>query len=382
MMRELFPTAIFTSICFASSFSIANEIDAFTVCPAKEIAEERLACFDEYTRLRASSTVPQVSLPVSSVFSIKENSQKYNGADIAGLSNHDKNRLSFRKDETELDEVYMDAELSIKYPFLTGPIESAFNKVNFGHDNVVPRLFFSASTRFSQYIKTRKSSPVVARRYNPELFLRLWQPNGNFFDIGYGHESNGQSINDEDSFRKAQEKFVKPSDNELDNLDTFIENPLFARDELSRGWDYFSFRWRKQWASNLFSIKDSRVESRFEFKRFLSEGFLQGAPEEYQTWEDDGRRLRPRDEYDGLVYSLQYFLPTASCEFLICLTKIEIEQATGYQNIFQHNSTELQLTMNIFDIPFHVWGKSGYNNDIVDYYDYTNSWGIGFDFSR
>lgn len=95
IMRELFPTAIFTSICLASSFSVANEIDAFTVCPAKEIAEERLACFDEYTRHRTSKLVPQLSLPISTVLNIKENSQKYIGADIAGLSNHDKNRLSF-----------------------------------------------------------------------------------------------------------------------------------------------------------------------------------------------------------------------------------------------------------------------------------------------
>lgn len=389
MIKQLFPAAILTTVCFASSLSIANDNDAFTVCPAKENSQERLACFDEYTRLRANSSALQVSAPESNVLDIGNRilstadavAAGYSGADIAGLSSYEQNRVLFRRDETELHEAYMDADLSIKYPFLTGPLEAAFSKVNFGHEDVVPRLYFAFSTRFSQYIKTRKSSPVVPRRYNPELFLRLWKGNGDFFDIGYGHESNGQSISEADDFITAQEKFEKPNNDELADMDKFIENPLFARDELSRGWDYFSFKWRKQWESNLFRNTDGRIESKIEFKRFLSDGFLQGPPEEYNIWEDDGFRLRPRDEYDGLNYSLQYILPTSSCRFAICLTKIEIDQATGYQDIFKHNSTELQLTINIGDTPFHVWTKSGYNNDLVDYYDYTNSWGVGFEFS-
>lgn len=390
MPDKPFYAATLLLISWMSTSSAASIQNAFVECPNIPGSEERLACFDGYAKLYSTSSVPSSQAVESDLSSIGNRilstreieAAGYNGADISGLSGHRQNRLLFRRDETALDEAYMDADLSVKYPFLTNAVEHVFDKVNWGKEFVTPRLYFAFSTRFSQYIKTRKSSPVVPRRYNPELFLRLWRDDGDFYDIGYAHESNGQSITQEDDFLTAQEKFLKPNDGNLDESEQFIENPLFARDELSRGWDYFSFRWRKQWDANIFKNIDGRTESLLEVKRFLSDGFLQGAPEEYHTWEDGGRRERPREKYDGLNYSFQYFLPPDSCTFSVCLTKVQIQQATGYRDIFENNTTELQLTLNIGDIPFHVWGKTGYNNDLVDYYDYTNSWGIGFEFSR
>ena len=48
--------------------------------------------------------------------------------------------------------------------------------------------------------------------------------------------------------------------------------------------------------------------------------------------------------------------------------------------MFDRNTTTLELTTDIYGLPLHFWGKTGYNNDLIDYYDYTNSWGIGLEF--
>jgi hypothetical protein len=47
--------------------------------------------------------------------------------------------------------------------------------------------------------------------------------------------------------------------------------------------------------------------------------------------------------------------------------------------MFEHNTTTLELTTDFFGMPIQLWGKSGYNNNLVDYYDYTTSWGLGIE---
>jgi len=58
--------------------------------------------------------------------------------------------------------------------------------------------------RFAQYLGTRDSSPVVTKRLNPKLFYRQRTQGRDYFDIGYNHESNGQSINTLEGFEQAK----------------------------------------------------------------------------------------------------------------------------------------------------------------------------------
>ena len=76
--------------------------------------------------------------------------------------------------------------------------------------------------------------------------------------------------------------------------------------------------------------------------------------------------------------SAEYFLRD-SCS-TICIQKFELTQSTGIGRVFDRNTTTLELTTDIYGLPLHFWGKTGYNNDLIDYYDYTNSWGIGLEF--
>ena len=36
--------------------------------------------------------------------------------------------------------------------------------------------------------------------------------------------------------------------------------------------------------------------------------------------------------------------------------------------------------MQLAGIPLYFWERTGYISDLVDYYKYTNSWGIGMEF--
>jgi hypothetical protein len=108
---------------------------------------------------------------------------------------------------------------------------------------------------------------------------------------------------------------------------------------------------------------------------------MQGAPEEYNDWERQGAEPKPRDEYDGLKFSIQYILPETLC-LIACFDRVEVMHQTGYGAMFDNNTNSIELTASLFGIPFHLWAQSGYNSDLVDYYDYTNSWGIGVEFTR
>ncbi|MDA1371669.1 MAG: hypothetical protein O2971_13040 [Proteobacteria bacterium] len=215
------------------------------------------------------------------------------------------------------------------------------------------------------------ASPVASRRFNPEFFLRIRNQTGSYWDFGYGHESNGQQIDNPEAYEQEFQSYV------ADN-----QPGIFARDGISRGWDYVSVDWEKQWPVDTLPILDGTTVTHFEFRRFLSNGLLQGRPEEYYQWEDGGDRDRPRQLYDGLNMSLQYLFSRRYCTSgeNFCLEKLELNQTTGYRDILEHNTSTLELTTNILGLPLQLWAKSGYNSDLVDYYDYTNSWGIGLEF--
>src|SRR5690606_21548531 len=114
----------------------------------------------------------------------------------------------------------------------------------------------------------------------------------------------------------------------------------------------------------------------------LSNGPLQGGAEEYNTWEDGGDVLRPRRQYDGVSLDVQYNFNATRCllgELPICFSKLQLTQETGYSAMFKNNSTTLELTTDFFGLPIQLWTRSGYNSDLVDYYNYSNSWGVGIE---
>jgi outer membrane phospholipase A len=288
------------------------------------------------------------------------------------LTSHEPSRLLARTDSDDDSRLYMDFNLSFKHPVL--PRAALINKTydSFtelaealipGNDDYFMQMYFAFSGRFSQYIGSRNSAPVVARRFNPSLFWRFWTSDDTWLDLGLAHESNGQRVNNEESFLREQQNYVNSG-----------EPAVYARDSLSRGWDYSFLTWR--------NTLSSRLSSSLQLRHYMSGGPLQSGSEEYNLWEDNGVTPRPRRRYSGVEFDLQYEFDRSNCSLgssYVCLQKLAISQETGYSGLFDHNTTTLELTTDFFGLPIQLWGRSGYNSDLVDYYRYSNSWGIGIE---
>jgi hypothetical protein len=359
-----------------NSTSFASSEQAYSQCPKISESMRRLACFDSFSESKDTiqSTTPTIKQALDPVGGEGEyiplRAALYSPQSREGLSAHETNRMLARTDSNDINSLYMDAELSLKYPILTPLVESLFDLTGFQLEKK-PRLFIAFSSRFSQYVGSRESSPVVARRYNPELFVRAWtDSNDSYWDFGFGHESNGQQVDSERAFAELEQFYIDQN-----------ETPAFARDSISRGWDYLAVDWNKQWETGFLPSLKGFTTAHIELRRYLSDGFLQGAPEEYNDWEEQGSEPKTRDEYDGLKFSVQYNLIDELC-IIACFDRIELTHRTGYADPFSRNTTSLELTTSLLGIPFHLWAMSGYNSDLIDYYDYSNSWGIGVEFTR
>ncbi|TNF39284.1 MAG: hypothetical protein EP315_00025, partial [Gammaproteobacteria bacterium] len=187
------------------------------------------------------------------------------------LQSYEPNTIGLTKDDNDVS--YMDFKLSLMYPmFHTSSPQDVW------HSKWVPMPYFAFTGRFGQYINTRDSSPVVSKRFNPKLFGRYWlDENKSYIDIGYAHESNGQRINSETLYQNLRDQYASNN-----------ENPDFANDSISRGWDYWEVTWKRVLNNEkIHSRKDIERHSTsfyLNLKYFVDDGILQGMPEEYNTW--------------------------------------------------------------------------------------------------
>ena len=367
--------ALLLLLLLGTTQSQASPSEAYAVCPGLENDVERLACFDRYIVARGENMGQE---PEGAAFSsLREEDAPLFGFGIDGLTNHEPNKLLARMDSNDISRLYMDAELSVKHPVLSPVVDVISSLLSIDETRNLPRLYLAFTTRFSQYLGSRNSAPVVARRYNPELFLRVWRDghygraDPSYWDFGYGHESNGQHIDSEILFRDAQNYYVSNN-----------QSAAFARDSISRGWDYVSIDWHKQWNTGFLPNWTGQTETKIEYRHYLENGLFQGAPEEYNAWEGFGDEQKTRDNYDGLKLSVQYDFFDGNCPDFFCFEKVKLTHRTGYAKPFTHNTTAIELTTNLAGLPINLWAQSGYNSDLVDYYDYSNSWGLGVEFRR
>ncbi len=288
------------------------------------------------------------------------------------LSSHEASKLMMRTDSHNPSHPYLDFTLSMKHPLfanwgtLVRQQERAaglLQGVMPDHQEYLLQMYLAFTGRLSQFLGTRESSPVVARRLNPSLFVRVWRSDEEWFDLGVGHESNGQHIDNLATFQRTEQDHVARG-----------ESPDFARDALSRGWDYTYLEWQHVWTSQWYS--------HLQLRQYLNNGPFQGKSEEYNTWEDGGDVARPRRQYDGVSLGMQYNFNRSRC-FLgtagVCFKKLDLTQETGYSGLFKHNTTTVEFTTDFFGLPIQLWSRTGYGVDLVDYYRYTKSWGLGFE---
>jgi len=246
------------------------------------------------------------------------------------------------------DVPFFDFKISVKYPI--------FPELSSEH------IFFAFSGRFGQYLGTRSSSPVIGKRFNPKLFLKFpfddTHRSHGYVDVGYAHESNGQKINTPEEFNEIQKGEAKPA---------------FAKDYISRGWDYLEVIVKNtHWVG-----EQNKIATFLTANYYLPNGFLQGKPEEYNTWENDSEGKR-RATVNGLRAMLKYDHNDDDEKTNRPVTdfKAALILETGYRDAFQNWSTRAELATKIWKLPIMVWASSGYNSDLALYYKRITSYGV------
>jgi hypothetical protein len=56
--------------------------------------------------------------------------------------------------------------------------------------------------------------------------------------------------------------------------------------------------------------------------------------------------------------------------------KIAALYETGYRDLFRYNTYRLELGTKVLQLPVTLWGQTGYNSDLAQYYKKVNSYGI------
>ena len=270
------------------------------------------------------------------------------------LSSYEPNSLGWTFDDNDVAGGYMDFKVSLRYPL--------FNSGQYSERAWLLNPFLAFTGRFSQYIGSVKSSPVIAKRFNPKLFVRHWLGNeDHYIDFGYAHESNGQSVESLTQFQQLQE-----------DLQGSGQSAEFARNYISRGWDYVSLDWKAPQKN-----EKQNIAYYINLKHFLENGLLQTEIEEYNEWEyEPGITGKQRREVDGItaLFKYRYHKPSR-----INVSKLALLYTTGISQPFANHSIRGEATFDLGGIPLMVWASHGYNSDLVDYYKKVNSVGIALE---
>jgi hypothetical protein len=287
-----------------------------------------------------------------------------------GLQSYEPSAFGYTKNNDDV--AFYNIKISVKFPLMPGLVDK-LNQWSGKQDH----FNFAFTGAFGFYIGSRYSSPVVGKEYNPQLF---WQRNlgcshdhytsthayGDvysdspcYFALGYNHDSNGQSIDSPGQYLQTQRS----------------QGTEAANDAISRGWDYVGFT-----AKYIpLSSGEYRISLYPELKYFLSDGLLQGKPEELHYWEhpSDGK---PRKEVDGLALLAKIQnhvgMELFHDETIVGDGKIAVRYGTGYQDAFRYGTVRIEAGIQLLQVPIVFWAQKGYMSDLSQYYRNVKGYGV------
>lgn len=262
-----------------------------------------------------------------------------------GAQAYEKNQIGMTHDEG--NDAFMDFTVSIMVPLSKPRPARSLKDWHW-------QAFGAATFRSGQHIFSRTSSPVVTKRFNPLVGVTFHRQDADkvgFFDIVYGHESNGRAIDNPVSFEEVKATYLKV---EKDDAKAY----RIARDDISRGWDYLGLRY--EWHKEKWSFASTA-------RVYFSNSIPQGKKEEYAAWENDPEG-KPRQRVDGFTLSgtrrWQMLDGTAT-------------YTTGLQRMFRHNTVKLELGLRLSTYArVFLWRRTGYNSDLIHYYKRSSSSGL------
>lgn len=271
------------------------------------------------------------------------------------LYRYEPSYVGFTHDNNGTDNAFLDFKISVMAPLFP----NWFN-LNTRYGNVL----LAVTVRAGQYFE-RDSSPVIGKQFSPILFYRHWgdsnkNEDSNYIDLGYGHESNGQSIYTLDQF---QQRIASEQD------------PSRAIDYISRGWDYIELR-----INRATILQDSKYQGYIDIKHFLDHGLLQSKSENFYSWET-ADQLKNINQVNGLKLTIKKVHGKNYDLFHIRTRdyKTVLTYETGIGSPFEFHTVRIEEALRFFETPIMVWYQNGYSNDLAHYYQRTSSFGIAYE---
>ena len=253
------------------------------------------------------------------------------------------------------EEEHLEFYLSIEYPIYQG-------------------LHFVYNGLFDFYVLNEqyKSSPVLSRIQNPGISYKfnsfVWQGFWHSFELGWFHESNGQSLE-----LANQDDDQNGIDDALDIFNTLAQqrNLIFAINEVSRGWDYFSLRYRLSSDLNLVQPQQGDWLLQTDL-RLLCDCQLAGLlDKEDEIWWDqqDNAEIAA---YDGLRLRYDYFFQP--------WLNTRVEFKTGLKNVFKNRGGKLAINAKAGDAWLSLFYFDGFGKEPASYHLKTSYVGFGIEF--
>lgn len=291
--------------------------------------------------------------------------------DKVRLSDHEPNLVGYTYDGDD-KEPYLDFKVSLQYPIAKEYLRNLVRKdwwapleplkkicKNSLIDSCQPSFAFTG--RFGQYIEVRDSSPVIGKRFNPKVFLRLKKGKNTYLDLEYGHESNGQSVSSLESYNSLADDLENKKNGER----------YHANDYISRGWDYVGLTYKYQ------SARVKNLSLYLSYADYIG-GILQGDIEEYFSWESP-REITARDQVCGWRLLVKWEDRKYQINEIIEGYKLAIIYDTGTDSPFHYSTFKVEVKTKLFDMPIMVWAQQGYNSDLAQYYKDVDSYGLAFE---
>lgn len=291
------------------------------------------------------------------------------------LNDHEPNWLLYTKDDD--DQPFLDFKLSMEYPLLHSTLNKLVTWKRFPSwlkrtcknrfaNECYP--YFAFTGRFGQYIEQRESSPVIAKRFNPKLFVRFKKSNApDYLDLEYAHESNGQRVETAEAWTAMADSLEQDYHGKRE----------YANDYISRGWDYIG-------VTGKYRFKDlddgfaGKVTSYLSLRHYVG-GLLQGDIEEYNDWESE-REITKRQQVSGISLTTKLENKTrVMLDDWFTGYKLALIYQTGLQDTFEYNTVRVEVLTKFADLPVILRISKGYESDLAQYYKRVGTISLGLE---
>lgn len=235
------------------------------------------------------------------------------------------------------DDLHLEFNLSMKYALW--PPKASKHK-----------LLFVYNGTCDFYLQSRDSSPIISRRQNvgPAYQYTIGDdPNlpEYEFRVGWYHESNGQTI---------------------DNAVDYIEAGEFARDRVSRGWDYLGLEYMSPLLGGL--------RQHFDFRLFCDcQGWGAEDREDEIFWQTLTDQPKIND-YDGIRWAINEINLPANFGTL----RMELKAGNRYFAALGNISSKFVFS-EFLGFPLNIFYFTGYGREVGSYHERNQYLGVGIE---